>query len=64
MGRKEAQELAVGLGAEVSDSVTKDTTMLVAGDKAGSKLERAQKLGIVIMGEEEFFTRFGSEVDR
>ncbi len=61
MGRKEAQELVQGLGAESMDNVTKETTLLIAGEKAGSKLEKARKLGIRILSEDEFFAWLGSE---
>lgn len=59
MGRKQAQALAASLGAEVSESVTKQTTMLVAGEKAGSKLERARSLGARVLSEDEFFETIG-----
>ena len=50
MGRKEAQELGTGDGLpESMDNMTKETTLLIAGEKAGSKLEKAQKLGIRIL---------------
>jgi DNA ligase (NAD+) len=38
----------------VSGTVSKSVTHLLAGDKAGSKLEKAKKLGIAVIGEEEF----------
>ena len=54
MGRKEAAELLKGLGASVSSSVSKKTDLLIAGENAGSKLEKAQNLGVPVMSEEEF----------
>ncbi len=59
MGRTQAQEVARGLGARTVDSITKETTLLVAGEKAGSKLKKAEKLGIEILSEEDFFQRIG-----
>ena len=55
MGRKEAQELAVKNGAKNISAVSKNLDILVAGEKAGSKLKKATALGTVqIMSEEEF----------
>lgn len=52
--RTEAEEIIRSLGGETKSSVTKTTTLVVAGEKAGSKLEKAQALGIKIIGENEF----------
>ena len=55
MGRKEAQKIAEELGAKNISAVSKNLNILVAGEKAGSKLKKAQALGTVqIMTEEEF----------
>lgn len=54
MGRDEATQLLQALGARVSGSVSSKTKCLVAGEKAGSKLEKAEKLGIPVMNEAEF----------
>ncbi len=54
MSRKEAGELAKKAGATVQSAVAKSTTILLAGQKAGSKLKKAQDLGIRIISEEEF----------
>lgn len=54
MGRDEATQLLQALGARVSGSVSSKTKSLVAGEKAGSKLEKAEKLGIPVMNEAEF----------
>jgi DNA ligase (NAD+) len=54
MGRDEATQLLQALGARVSGSVSAKTKCLVAGEKAGSKLEKAQKLGIAVLNEEQF----------
>ena len=52
--RNEAAKLLESLGAEVQSSVSKSTTLVVAGESAGSKLEKAQKLGTKVIGEDEF----------
>ena len=52
MGRSEAKEIIAALGAKVAGSVSAKTTMLVAGEKAGSKLAKAQDLGIDTLDEQ------------
>ena len=52
--RKEASLLIEQLGGKVSGSVSKKTDFVIAGDDAGSKLTKAQELGINIISEEEF----------
>ncbi|WP_122899131.1 NAD-dependent DNA ligase LigA [Acinetobacter sp. B51(2017)] len=54
MGRDEATQLLQALGARVSGSVSSKTKCLVAGEKAGSKLDKAEKLGIPVLNEEQF----------
>ncbi|UUS58260.1 MULTISPECIES: NAD-dependent DNA ligase LigA [unclassified Acinetobacter] len=54
MGRDEATQMLQALGARVSGSVSGKTKCVVAGEKAGSKLEKAEKLGIPVMSEDEF----------
>ncbi len=61
--RAEAQELVKELGAEAMDTVTKKTTIVVAGEKPGKKYERAKKLGITIINEEEFKKLIGGKND-
>ena len=53
--RNEAQKLAKSLGATVTNSVSKNTTHVIAGEDAGSKLEKGKKLGVIILNEDEFF---------
>lgn len=52
--RAEAQKLIEENGGECQSSVTSKTTLVVAGEAAGSKLEKAQKLGVKIIDEAEF----------
>ena len=54
MGRKEATEKLENLGAKVTGSVSKATDCVVAGHDAGSKLDKAQALGITVLDETEF----------
>jgi DNA ligase (NAD+) len=54
MSRGEAREKLQSLGARVSGSVSKKTSVVVAGESAGSKLTKAQELGIEIMDEDRF----------
>ena len=53
MGRDEAKEILENLGAKVSGSVSKKTNYVVAGEEAGSKLAKAQELGVNVLDEAE-----------
>ena len=58
MSRDEAKERLEKLGAKVSGSVSKKTDYVVAGAEAGSKLDKAQELGVPIMDEQELMQLF------
>ena len=57
--RKEATELIEKHGGKTSSSVSSNTDFLLAGDSAGSKLDKAQKLGIPVVDEEKFMDMIG-----
>ncbi len=52
--RSTASQIIESLGGEILSSVTKQTTLVIAGDDAGSKLDKAKKLGIKIIDESQF----------
>ena len=54
LGRAEAKTMAQDVGAKVSGSVSKKTDYVIAGAEAGSKLEKAQQLGVTVIDEAEF----------
>ena len=59
MGRSEAEELIRANGGKAAGSVSKKTGLVVAGENAGSKLTRANELGIKVIGEDEFLRLIG-----
>jgi DNA ligase (NAD+) len=59
MSRNEATEAIESAGGRVTNSVSKATSFLVAGDDAGSKLEKARALGVEIIDEDELKARIG-----
>ena len=54
MTRNEAEEKIKSLGGKTSSSVTSKTSFLIAGENTGSKFDKAQKLGVIILSEDEF----------
>ncbi len=54
MTRDEAEGIVKKLGGRAASSVSKQTDYLVAGENAGSKLEKAKTLGVTVLTEEEF----------
>lgn len=63
MKRSEAKELILRYGGKVSGSVSKKTSFVVAGEVAGSKLDKANELGIPVLSEEEFRNKIQERVD-
>lgn len=62
MGRKEAQELIELNGGKCAGSVSKKTSYLLAGEAAGSKLDKANSLGVKVISEEELLEMINSKV--
>ncbi len=52
--RKEAEDIIEKFGGKASSSVSKNTTYVLAGEESGSKLDKAQKLGIKVISEKDF----------
>ena len=61
LGRAEAKTMAQDVGAKVSGSVSKKTDYVIAGAEAGSKLEKAQALGVTVLDEAEFLKMLKDE---
>ncbi|MCL2559657.1 MAG: NAD-dependent DNA ligase LigA [Turicibacter sp.] len=60
MPRNDAKTLLENAGAKITGSISKNTDYLIAGEAAGSKLAKAESLGITILTEDEFVTLLGS----
>jgi DNA ligase (NAD+) len=57
--REDAEAEVKKRGGKAAGSVSKQTTFVVAGEKAGSKLEKAQKLGVPVIDEDAFLKMIG-----
>ena len=60
LGRKEAEAMIVAYGGKAGSSVSKNTSYVLAGDKAGSKLAKAESLGVEVITEERFLQMLSS----
>lgn len=61
LSRDKAKDMILSLGGKVSGSVSKKTDYVLAGEAAGSKLEKAQSLGVAIIDEARFMQMIGNE---
>jgi DNA ligase (NAD+) len=59
LGRQEIEDLIVKLGGKASGSVSKKTSFVVAGESAGSKLDKAKELGVLVLDEAAFLKKIG-----
>lgn len=64
MTRDEASEKIKLLGGKTSSSVSKNTSFVIAGENAGSKLDKAQKLGVIILSEDDFLNMIGKVYEK
>ena len=60
LSRSEAKKMIEQAGGKVSSSASKKTDSVVAGEEAGSKLDKANELGIAVIGEQELRAMLGS----
>ncbi|NMB14846.1 MAG: NAD-dependent DNA ligase LigA, partial [Gallicola sp.] len=56
--RKELEDIITNAGGKTSSSVSKNTDFVIAGENAGSKLAKAQELGVPVISEEEFIEMY------
>lgn len=61
MTRDEAGDKIKSMGGKTSSSVSKKTSYVIAGENAGSKLDKAQDLGVIILNEDEFLKMIGEK---
>jgi DNA ligase (NAD+) len=62
--RSEAKNRVEAQGGKVTDTVSQKTDFVVAGDEAGSKLEKAKKLGVAVLTEEQFQEKLSSPPEK
>ena len=64
LDRAEIEELIAKLGGKPSGSVSKKTSFVVAGENAGSKLDKAKQLGVPVITEREFLKKIGQPAEK
>ena len=64
LSRDEAKYLAKTKGAKILSSISKKTDFLIAGEKAGSKIDKARQLGVKILNEKEFLKKINLKFSR
>ena len=64
MTRDEAGDEIKKRGGKTSSSVSKNTSYVLAGTNPGSKLDKAEKLGVIILSEDEFLEMIGKGLNR
>lgn len=62
--RDALKELITSLGCKFSDSVSKNTDVVIVGDNPGSKYDKALKLGVEIWNEEELKEKLGDNLEK
>jgi DNA ligase (NAD+) len=62
LGRDDAEQIVSELGGKSAGSVSKNTSIVVAGPGAGSKLEKAEKLGVQVISEQDFIDLLPKEI--
>jgi len=63
LSRDEAKQKLLAAGAKVTGSVSAKTDFVLAGDKAGSKLVKAEKLGVRVIDESNFFDLLSTDAE-
>ena len=59
--REEAEQKILAAGGKVSGSVSKKTSFVLAGEEAGSKLDKARELGVAVIDEAKFLQMLGGK---
>ncbi|MEG0146274.1 MAG: BRCT domain-containing protein, partial [Clostridia bacterium] len=63
LSRQEAEALIEGAGGKAASAVSKKTSFVLAGDKAGSKLKKALELGVPVLDEAQFLAKINAQTN-